>query len=43
MDMNDSCTNRVPCDKVLEGITLCLFNISCQKLLLKNWPYLCLN
>jgi len=37
MDMQDSSTNRLTCDKVLDWNPLCMFNIFLQKKLLKQW------
>ena len=36
MDMQDSSTNDLHCDKVLEGNLLCLFDIFWQKKLLRG-------
>jgi hypothetical protein len=36
-DMQDSSTNGLPCEKVLEWNPLCIFNIFGQKKLLKQW------
>ena len=37
MDMQDSSTNGLPCDKVLNWNPLCIFNIFWWKKLLKQW------